>query len=256
MTLTRIRRTIGLLAVERSAMRDFWDERARENALYFVDNRLDYRAPDEEGFWAAGEADLDHLLSTVDVQLRPGDEVVEVGCGVGRLTRVIAARARHVRALDVSPRMLELARQAHPGLDNVEWMLGDGATLAGVEDASADALVSFVVFHHLPDPRVTLGYVTEMGRVLRPGGWAAFHISNDPGMHRPRGLRERVKTRLRALARRGPGGQTHAAWLGSAVDLDELRATARDAGLALERVAGAGTHSCFVLARRQGGHSP
>jgi SAM-dependent methyltransferase len=230
-------------------MREFWDERADENPLFFVDNTLDYRHPDEEAFWAQGRDWLDRLLGEVGAELRPEDDVVEIGCGVGRLTRAIAHRARFVRALDVSPRMLELARR-HAGLDNVEWLLGDGESLAGIADASADACISHVVFQHIPDPAVTLGYVREMGRVLRPGGWAAFQVSNDHGLHRKRRGREGMRIFLRAVTRRGPSGQADPHWLGSAVDLDELSRAAADGGLEVARVSGAGTQFCFVLLER------
>jgi SAM-dependent methyltransferase len=232
-------------------MREFWDRAADENALFFVDNTLDYRSPDSERFWKTGEQQLDTLLGAVGAVIEPGDEVVEIGCGVGRLTRVIARRAESVRALDVSPRMLELARREHPQPGNVEWLLGDGVSLGGIEDESADAVISHVVFQHIPDPAVTLGYVREIGRVLRPGGWAAFQVSNDPVIHRRRTGREGLRIRLHALLGRGPGGQANPAWLGSAVELDDLRAAADDGGMAVERISGAGTQMCFVLTRRR-----
>jgi SAM-dependent methyltransferase len=188
-------------------MRTFWDRAADENALYFIDNSLDYRRPDEARFWREGERELDTLLRAVGATLRPGDDVVEIGCGIGRLTRVLARRAVTVRALDVSPRMLELARRHGAGVDNVEWLLGDGASLDGIADASADAVVSHVVFQHIPDPAVTLGYVREMGRVLRPGGWAAFQVSNDPWIHRRRRGREGLRIRLAAMLGRGQGAR-------------------------------------------------
>lgn len=230
------------------AARRFWDRRAAEDAFFFVDDRLEYGAPDLERFWAEGERAVDDLLGRLGVELGPEDEVVEVGCGVGRLTRTIAARARHVRALDVSPRMLELAREHNPGLANVKWVEGDGVSLAPVPDASADACVSHVVFQHIPDPEITYGYVREMGRVLRPGGWAAFQVSNDPSVHRHRGLAS-VRAAVAGIARRGPRGWTRRRYRGSAVDLDELRRAAEGAGLAVERVEGAGTQYCYVLAR-------
>ena len=85
-------------------MRRFWDERARENAFFFVDDRLTYRHPDLESFWRGGEDALDRLLDTCGASLTREDEVVEVGCGAGRMTRSIAARAGTVQALDVSER--------------------------------------------------------------------------------------------------------------------------------------------------------
>lgn len=228
-------------------MRDFWDERAREDAYFFVDNRLVYGRPDEERFWAAGVSDLDLLLGAAGARLDPGDAVLEIGCGLGRLTRALAERAGSVTALDVSAEMLVRAQELNPALDNVRWIQGDGTSLAGVEDATVDACVSHVVFQHIPDPQITLRYVGEMGRVLRPGGWAAFQVSNDPAVHRRRPL---LRDRLRALVGRAPRGQADPAWRGSAVDLEDLRAAAAAGGLAVERTAHEGTQYCVVMLRR------
>jgi SAM-dependent methyltransferase len=175
--------------------------------------------------------------------------VLEIGCGIGRMTRPIAARARRVLALDVSAEMLERARDENPELRNVTWMHGDGTSLGEIADGSVDACVSHVVLQHIPDPEVILGYVTEMGRVLRPGAWAGFQVSNDERVHvqRRSGIRERV----RALAGRGPKGQDHPAWRGSPVAVESVRKAAEQGGMALERVVGEGTQFCLILARRQ-----
>ena len=232
-------------------MREFWDRRANEDAFYFVDNRLEYENPDFDGFWRGGRADLDKILGTLEVSVESADDVVEIGCGVGRITRILAERARTVRALDVSARMLELA-QEHNSLTNVEWILGDGRSLTAIGDESADACFSHVVFQHIPDPDVTLGYVREMGRVLRPAGWAAFQVSNDPQIHR----RPPISKRLRSLLGRGfgraPGGQAHEAWLGSAVDLHALTVSAEASDMHVERILGEGTQWCLVFLRKSG----
>jgi SAM-dependent methyltransferase len=227
-------------------MQRFWDERAREDPWYFVDNRLAYGDPDVEAFWEGGERDLDTILGALGVAVEPGSVVVDVGCGLGRLSRALAGRAASVRAIDVSGEMLAQARAHNAHLENVEWLHGDGTSLRPIEDACADALVSHVVFQHIPDPAVTLGYVAEMGRVLRPGGWAAFQISTDPSIHR----RRLLSTPARRLRRSGPRGQDDRAWLGSAVDLEDLRSTAAAAGLDLAQVLNPGTQFTLVLARR------
>ncbi len=231
-------------------MQSFWDARARENAMYFVDNNVDYHSPDAERFWAEGERAVDTILAAVGVELRSGDEVVEIGCGLGRLTRALAGRARSVTALDLSAEMLARAREANAGLHNVRWLHGDGTSLAGVDDASADVCFSLVVFQHIPDPQITLGYIREMGRVLRPRGWAAFQISNDPSIHRPRSGGRWLARRALAVVGRAPQGQDDPAWLGSAVDLDELRENAESVAMRVEKVTGAGTQFCFVLLRK------
>ena len=230
-------------------MRRFWDGRARENPWWFINSTLDYHEPELDRFWASGERDVDQILDRLGVSLAPTDHVVEIGCGAGRMSRAIARRVASVTAVDVAPRMLELAREHNPGLENVEWLLGDGATLAGVPDERADACISYVVLQHIPDPEVTLGYVREMGRVLRPGGWAAFQVSNDPRVHRPR--RQGPRRRWASVRGRMPKGQADPAWLGSWIDLDELRAAADGAAMDLEKVEGEGTQFCLVLARRR-----
>src|ERR1044072_6098938 len=109
-------------------MREFWDARADEDPFYFVDNRLTYADPDTESFWRSGEEVVSHILGLLDLSIRTGDDLGEIGCGIGSRTRALAAGAATVRALDVSPRMLDLAREHNPALENVEWVLGDGRT--------------------------------------------------------------------------------------------------------------------------------
>jgi SAM-dependent methyltransferase len=242
--------------MDASRMRRFWDARAREDAFHFVDNREPYKDADPARFWREGQRDLDHILDTLEVTVRQDDLVLDIGCGLGRLTRVLAGRAAHVIALDVSPEMLRRAQELNAELNNVTWLLGDGESLAGVEDASVDGAVSHVVFQHIPDAKVTLGYVEELGRVLKPGGWAAFGVSTDPRIHEPppseRGGTSR-RDLLRGLAGRKPRGQSAPEWLGAPVPLDALGAVATAAGLTLEKIEGAGTQFTLVRATRSPG---
>src|SRR3954468_7984575 len=193
-----------------SDMAAFWDARAREDAFFFVDDRLEYGSPDEEGFWAGGAEALDAMLRGVGPPaIEPTDTVLDLGCGLGRLTRVLAARAEHVVALDVSAEMLARARELNAGLDNVEWVHGDGRTLP---DVRIDVAVSFVVLQHVPDPSISLGYVRELGRVLSPRGWAVLHVSNDPRVHQqaPSPARRGGAARLQRPARARAGAVARA----------------------------------------------
>ncbi len=231
-------------------MERFWDERAREDAAYFVDSVQEYGNADMERFWKSGEGIVGRFSERIGIEIRPDDDIVEIGCGLGRLTRVLATRGRHVWAFDVSSEMLRRAQElVGDQVDNVDWIHGDGTTLAPVPDGAASACFSFVVFQHVPDPAITLGYVREMGRVLRPGGWSAFQVSNDPSVHKRRGVD--VKHALKSLVGRAPKGQSHPAWLGSAVDLDELTRVAGEAGMDVEQAQNAGTQFCLVLLRKR-----
>ena len=224
----------------------YWDERARENALYFVDNEIDYASPDVATFWRRGEEVVDRLCDLVGLTLGSDEVVVDIGCGVGRLTRALAARTRRVVGVDVSGEMLALARRYNAEIPNIEWRHGDGRGLSVVEDGSVDGCLSHVVFQHIPDPSITLNYVREMGRVLRPGGWALFVLSTDPRIHQPRqSLRRRLAARLRG----DRDARDERAWWGSAVEVGALRAAARDGGLEIERLLEEGSQFTTVLAR-------
>jgi SAM-dependent methyltransferase len=232
-------------------MREFWDERAREDALFFVDTRRTYRSVEVDGFWEGGERDLDRLLTVAGARLRPSDVALDIGCGVGRLTRAIARRTAFVYAIDVSPEMIDLARSYNRDLDTVEWIVGDGVSLRPLRDSSVDVCLSHVVFQHIPDPEITLGYIAEIGRLLKPAGWAAFVVSADPRVHRRRRIGHTLRGRIGAALGRAPRGQADPAWLGSAVELDALRAVAAGSGLELDRVEGEGTQFCLVRARKR-----
>jgi len=230
-------------------MEQFWDARAREDAFFFVDSRLDYGSPDHEAFWTGGVEALDRMLLALGAEVTADQVVVDIGCGLGRLTRPLAERAARVIAVDISKEMLAKARELNSDLDNVEWMHGDGTSLQPVADASVDACVSHVVFRHMPDPAITLGYVRDMGRVLRRGGFAAFELSTDPEAHRPRTVG--VRGRVAAAVGRRPRGEADPAWVGSSVDVRDLREVAAEAGLETARIVGEATEFCAVLLTRR-----
>jgi SAM-dependent methyltransferase len=233
-------------------MRAFWDARARENAMYYIHTHLDYRRPDPEAFWASGVDNLDRTLALFGDRIDPDDRVLEIGCGAGRITRALSARAAWVVGLDVSAEMLRCARAALSDLTNVELVLGDGRGLGALADAAFDVVYSFLVFQHVPDPAVVCAYVRDIGRVLRPGGWTLFQVSEAPAVHRPesypmlRGLRARL---LAALGR-APRGGLAPQWLGTAVARADLLAALEAGGLVLDGTVGDGTQFCFVRAHR------
>jgi SAM-dependent methyltransferase len=224
----------------------FWDERARENALYFVDTQIGYDDPDTDAFWRHGEEVVEQMLGMAGLTVGAEETVVDIGCGVGRLTRALATRAAHVYGVDVSREMLDRARGHNPELANVEWLHGDGKGLAVLADASVDGCFSHVVFQHIPDPETTLNYVRDMGRVLRTGGWALFQVSTDPSVHRKpvAGVRGRVKALL------GRDGEDRA-WWGSSVRIDKLRAAAGESGLDVEQVYDEGSQYTTVYLRKR-----
>ncbi|EFF89532.1 translation initiation factor IF-2 [Streptomyces sp. e14] len=98
-----------------------WRERAGRDGLARV---MRAQQPPEiaEAVTAETRQTLTRLLKRAGHELPHGlGSVVEVGCGIGRLTPTLAAAAGRVAALDMTPGMLETARTACAALDNVSF---------------------------------------------------------------------------------------------------------------------------------------
>jgi trans-aconitate methyltransferase len=93
---------------------------------------------------------------------KPGEYILDLGCGTGQLTAEIAARGARVVGLDSSPEMIAQARINYPEL---EFMLADGAHFTLAEPL--DAVFSNATLHWIPDRR---GVVACVHRALRAGG--------------------------------------------------------------------------------------
>ena len=100
--------------------------------------------------------------------------VLEIGCGAGRMTRMLAGTFVNVIATDVSEDMINYGR-TRVSQGNVEWRLSNGATLPA-EDGSVDAVFSCHVLQHFPSNAAQLQSFAEMRRILRSGGTFFVHI--------------------------------------------------------------------------------
>jgi SAM-dependent methyltransferase len=128
---------------------------ARARAVYGADDVHDF----------ARRAILDAL------DLRPGDRLLDVGCGGGLLLRDAARTGAVLTGLDHSEDMVRLARERAPG---VEVMLGQAERLP-FADAAFTAVSMSVVFLFFADPVAVL---RECARVLEPGGRVAIFTSS------------------------------------------------------------------------------
>jgi ubiquinone/menaquinone biosynthesis C-methylase UbiE len=101
-------------------------------------------------------------------QAGPNDTALDVACGPGVLASALARRVRHATGIDLTPAMLDQARatQAHAGLTNVRWDLGD-VTAMPYAPGSFTIVTCRFAFHHFPQP---LRVLREMRRVAMPGG--------------------------------------------------------------------------------------
>jgi SAM-dependent methyltransferase len=130
-----------------------------------------------EEFFAQGASETDAFLRFCGIDPRSDATVLEIGCGVGRMTRRLAELFGSVVAVDVSEEMLCRCRDNLSAHSNVVYQLvgGDG-TLEGVGDGEVDVVFSYITFQHVPTRVAQLRYFEECARVLRVGGRLAVQI--------------------------------------------------------------------------------
>jgi len=122
---------------------------------------------DEDALRATGKQTLAFLQESVGI--RTDDVVLEIGCGVGRVGKVVAPLCRKWIGCDVASNMLALAAERLRDLPGVELKEISGYDLSGVADASVDVVYCTVVFMHL-ESWDRYNYIAEAFRVLRPRG--------------------------------------------------------------------------------------
>jgi SAM-dependent methyltransferase len=116
------------------------------------------------------------LLDRFVARVRGAGPVCDLGCGPGQVARYLHEQRVDVCGVDLSPAMVERARQLNPG---IEFRQGDMIALDAPDSAWA-GIAAFYSLIHIPrdDMARALG---ELRRVLRPGGklLVAFHIGDE-----------------------------------------------------------------------------
>lgn len=161
--------------------RAFWDDAASADEARV---RTAIWGETEPGAWegrvpACLDAILPALRPAIDRAFhdRGAARVLDLGCGIGRLTMPTARAVpwATVVGVDVSlPMLIRADAEARrAGVENVEWLEGDGRRLPDV--GALDAAFCMVVFQHMPW-EAACGYIRDVAAALRPGGAFRFQV--------------------------------------------------------------------------------
>jgi SAM-dependent methyltransferase len=109
--------------------------------------------------------------------------MLDLGTGEGELDPLLSRFTEHLDACDVNEHDVEHARQLNSGLGNVHYAVEHAEKLSHPDDCF-DAVVCSEVLEHVEDPHALLA---EVGRVLRPGGYAVFTFPSQsfPALYDP-----------------------------------------------------------------------
>lgn len=135
--------------------------------------------------------------------LGPGKKALEIGCGTGIFTAVIARSGADITAVDLSPELAERARAGNPA-PNVKFLVMNVEKL-DFPDNTFDCVYGSSVLHHLNLPKA----LPEMLRVLKPGGAFVF---TEPNMLNPQIMLQKNIPPLKALMGDSPDETAFFRW--------------------------------------------
>ena len=103
-----------------------------------------------------------YLMNRIPDQCR---HILEIGCGTGEFSRLLAGRAEGVLAIDLSPQMIRLARESSKLYPNIDFVTGDVMT-SHLPDNQFDCIATLTTLHHLPIETI----LRKISKALKPGG--------------------------------------------------------------------------------------
>jgi ubiquinone/menaquinone biosynthesis C-methylase UbiE len=103
--------------------------------------------------------------------LSPGDKILEIGCGIGTVVHELSKKGHDIVGIDISGEAIEYGRKKYADIS----LEVQAAETLPYEDESFNVVLSFDVFEHIAE---TDKHITEVRRVLRPGGYYLFQTPN------------------------------------------------------------------------------
>ena len=157
-----------------------WEELATLDPLWAIASRRDKRFGgwEHDEFFATGQQEFDAMLGPARERglCAQRAAALDFGCGVGRITRAMAACYDHVVGVDIAPSMIDQAKQLNGDLEHVEFLVSSGDDLRFLGDRRFDLVFTHVVLQHQPGRGAARRYIEEFLRVLRPGGVIVFQL--------------------------------------------------------------------------------
>lgn len=153
-----------------------WEGNAEADALWVIltDSKCYGRKWHVVDFFSTGEEEIKRIFRFMEREsiTLPTGAFLDFGCGVGRNSKALRKRFEAGYGIDISEKMIELARSYVP---EVKFMVNQKDSLEEFKDNSVDFVYSHIVLQHIPN-QLQKKYVEEFFRILKPGGLAVIQI--------------------------------------------------------------------------------
>ena len=159
-------------------LRTDWELRAQSSARdFFIASHPGWDVP--ERWEQQAGVDARFALDGLDAAALAGHDVLEIGCGVGRLAPHLAPRVLSYTGCDIAESMVSEAQRRHRRLGNARFLLSDGlGTPPQARDRLYQLALAWAVFIHCPRD-VIAALVTDCWSLLAPGGELRFQLRAD-----------------------------------------------------------------------------
>lgn len=234
--------------MSQSASIEWWNKSLDEVGVHSMDKLVS-----ADAHWStvvqSGRDDLARALSITGMSTSLDWSVIEIGCGLGRMSQALSDYFGCVIGLDIAPRLIEEARRRNES-SRITFEVADGVHLKPQSVSQCDTIFSYEVFYYIPAVALRK-YFQDASRLLRPGGQFVFQVNMAPVS---------LKTRLSFLLRRSlyacgvkhwrgwPTGAGYRRYYHSA---NWLHRTLAECGFCVKQIAGPTLRQTWVVAEKQ-----
>ncbi len=157
-----------------------WEELAELDPKWAILTKpgMKHNRWDEKDFFNTGKNQVESLFKLFkELNLSiPRNAALDFGCGIGRVTYVLAGYFNKVYGVDISEKMVKRAKALFEKNKKIEFIRNTDDNLRCFNDNQFDLIYSLITLQHIPDKNQIKSYLAEFIRILKPGGLCYFQL--------------------------------------------------------------------------------
>lgn len=160
-----------------------WEGFANDDPMWAICIRPDKRKNgwEHDDFFTTGQKQIQLLLNELNAKQISFNttHAMDFGCGMGRLSRALADTFENTVGVDISFKMVELARNTNHSIQGLSFVQNDKIPFEQFDSDRFDFILSYITLQH-NDPEISAQLLSELCRVLASGGLLVFQLPSEP----------------------------------------------------------------------------